>query len=96
MHRITDSPWAAVCVAVLLALGLYVGAYRLTVERWFVTFSQSVVSGPAIDISVGGPRYHQDDAFDAVLQRIFAPVHAIDHRIRGNYWTITTTHQAAP
>ena len=80
MRRITDSPWAAVTVGLLLLLGSYVGAY-LTLVRRAITSKREYATGEIEREFL--PYYHGNYE---ILESLFTPVHVLDRKLRSGYW----------
>jgi hypothetical protein len=90
--------WPAIIAAIVLLATLYVGAYFGTIRRsgnFFDEFHPQYVRSE-IDTNAsglfGGPRLvewtdeqHRTQDF---LERLFAPIHWIDRRLRPRYWNV--------
>lgn len=84
MRRITDSPWAAVIVRMLLLLGCYAGAYFKLVKRALVierVFMTGEIEREFL------PRYPGRHEY---LESLFTPAHALDRKLGPGYWLSIT------
>lgn len=82
MRPITSSPYAAVFLGVVLLLGAYAGAYYAMVKKGTgipMLTGRRVIWPPAVS-------YYGYGEHDKMLNRIFTPVHAIDRKVRKEFW----------
>lgn len=83
-------PWIAGCSGAIVLLGLYVGAYALTVETFY-----TLRSGGCIPVYLVPGRPDLSWPHPDLVEALFSPVHRIDRHVRRRKWDSNIVLDAA-